>query len=74
MAAKSLIPACKSWFQDIRILAGDELVWVYSRSHTHPQYIGAGTYRRLALLFLQEAAEEAEAVEESSPPSEVENQ
>lgn len=56
--ANSLKPSCKSLLQDIRIFDGEELIWIYSRSHTYPQYIGAGTYRRLALLFLQEASEE----------------
>lgn len=58
--AKSLQPQCKSLFQDIRIFDGKELIWVYSRSHTYPQYIGAGTYNRLARLFLQEATENDE--------------
>ncbi len=56
--AKALQPKCKSLLEDIRIFDGEELIWVYSRSHTYPQYIGAGTYKRLALLFLQEATEE----------------
>ncbi len=58
--AKSLQPKCKSIFEDIRILDGQEIVWVYSRSHTYPQYVGPGTYKRLAILFLQEASEEQE--------------
>jgi hypothetical protein len=53
--AKSLIPQCKSLTEDIRIFLFDELVWVYSRSHKYPQYIGAGMYDRLAKLFIQEA-------------------
>lgn len=56
-AAKSLIPQCK-WFQEIRILEKGEMVWVYSRSHKYPQFIGAGTYDRLAHRFLLETAEE----------------
>jgi hypothetical protein len=56
-----LIPNCKSIFQDIRIFAGEELVWVYSRWHKYPQYIGAGNYRRLALLFMAEATAERDA-------------
>jgi hypothetical protein len=56
-AGNSLIPKCKSWFQDIRIFDGEDLVWIYSRSHTYPQYIGAGSYNRLARLFLLENAE-----------------
>jgi len=58
--AKSLQPKCKSIFEDIRILDGQEIVWVYSRSHTYPQYVGPGTYKRLAILFIQEASEEQE--------------
>jgi hypothetical protein len=54
-AAKSLIPQCKSLTEDIRIFLFDELIWVYSRSHKYPQYIGAGMYDRLAKLFIQEA-------------------
>lgn len=53
--AKSLIPQCKSLTEDIRIFLFDELIWVYSRSHKYPQYIGAGMYDRLAKLFIQEA-------------------
>lgn len=56
--AKSLIPECKSLTEDIRIFLFDELVWVYSRSHKYPQYIGAGMYDRLARIFLQEAIAE----------------
>lgn len=59
-AAKALQPQCKSLLEDIRIYDGDELIWVYSRSHTYPMYIGAGTYNRLANLFIEEAIAEAE--------------
>lgn len=52
--AKSLIPNCKSLFADIRIYQAEELIWIYSRSHKYPQYIGAGTYDRLARLFVEE--------------------
>jgi hypothetical protein len=52
--AKSLMPQCK-WFDEVRILAQGEVVWVYSRSHKFPQFIGAGTYDRLAQLFIAEA-------------------
>ncbi len=58
--ANSLKPNCKSWWEDIRIFDGENLVRVYSLSHTYPQYIGPGTYKRLAILFLQEAAEDEE--------------
>ena len=56
--AKSLIPKCRSLFEDIRIFVGEELVWIYSRSHKYPQYVGAGNYDRLARLFIAEAMEE----------------
>ncbi len=55
--AKSLIPQCKSLFEDIRIFYGEDLIWIYSRSHKYPQYIGAGTYDRLARLFILENTE-----------------
>ncbi len=58
-AANALKLQCKSWLQDVRILEGDDLIWVYSRLHAYPQYIGAGTYNRLARLFLEEASEES---------------
>jgi hypothetical protein len=57
-AAKSLMPQCKTLTQDIRIYLFDELIWLYSREHKYPKYIGAGTYDRLARLFVQEALEE----------------
>jgi hypothetical protein len=63
--AKSLIPQCKQWTQDVRIYLCDELIWLYSREYKYPQYIGAGTYNRLAKLFLQEAAEGAVQGEDS---------
>jgi len=53
--AKSLMPECK-WFQDIRIFEKGNLVWVYSRSHKFPQFVGAGVYDRLAKRFLIETA------------------
>ncbi|MDJ0682383.1 MAG: hypothetical protein QNJ18_21290 [Xenococcaceae cyanobacterium MO_167.B52] len=56
--AKSLIPQCKSLFEDIRIFYREDLIWIYSRSHKYPQYIGAGTYDRLARLFILENTEE----------------
>jgi len=65
-AAKALRPDCKSLFQDIRIYDGENLVWLYDRLHVHPQYIGPQTYRRLALLFLQEAIAE-------NSPSDLDN-
>jgi hypothetical protein len=60
--AKSLMPKCK-WFQDVRILEDGELVWIYSRSHKYPQFVGAGTYDRLAKRFLLEAMDEETLVE-----------
>jgi hypothetical protein len=61
--AKSLMPQCKSLTQDIRVYLCDELIWLYSREYKYPQYIGAGTYNRLARLFIQEALEEGAAEE-----------
>ena len=64
--ANALRPSLKSWFKDIRILEriseGSEegskprwrLVWVYGRGRSHPEYIGPGTYDRLARQFIQE--------------------
>ena len=63
--ANSLKPKCRSWLQDIRIFDGEDLVWVYSRSHAYPQYIGAGTYNRLARLFIQETIAEETASQEA---------
>ncbi len=59
--ANSLKAQCRSLTQDVRIYLEGELIWVYSRLHKYPQYIGAGIYDRLARLFVQEAIEEAEA-------------
>jgi dihydropteroate synthase len=71
--ANSMRSSLKSWFKDIRILEerGSEgsqpqwrLVWVYGRGRSHPEYIGPGTYDRLARLFIEEAqTEETEAAE-----------
>ena len=55
-AGNSLKSKCKSLFQDVRIFDGDELIWIYSRLHTYPQYIGAGVYDKLARLFIMENA------------------
>jgi hypothetical protein len=72
---KSLMPTCKSWLEDIRILIceGDreEVVWVYSRSHKFPMYIGPRTYDRLANLFLVEAKAEAEAAPANIAPANI---
>jgi hypothetical protein len=59
-AGKALIPQCKKLSQDIRIYLFDDLIWLYSRENKFPKYMGAGTYDRLARLFLQEAMEEVE--------------
>lgn len=64
--AKALIPQCKQWTQDIRIFLCDELIWLYSREHKYPKYIGAGTYDRLAQLFIQEAMEEDAATSDEA--------
>jgi hypothetical protein len=63
--ANSLRPKCKSWLEDIRILEGEEPVWVYSKSHKYPMYLGAGTYDRLARLFVAETLAERESQAES---------
>lgn len=63
--ANSLIPNCRGLLKDIRIYYGDNLIWLYSRSHKYPQYIGAGIYDKLAKLFITEAMEEAEAAGDS---------
>ena len=60
--AKSLMPQCK-WMQDVRIFEDGHLVWIYSRSHKYPQFVGAGTYDRLAERFLLETIADEDAVE-----------
>jgi hypothetical protein len=60
--AKSLMPECK-WFQDVRIFEKGNLVWVYSRSHKYPQFVGAGVYDRLAKRFVLETLELENAIE-----------
>ncbi len=68
---KSLMPKCK-WFSDIRILENGELVWVYSRSHKFPQFVGPGTYDRLAERFLIETSEiETDSNQEHSQPEDT---
>ncbi len=62
--AKSLMPQCK-WMQDVRIFEDGRLVWVYSRSHKYPQFVGAGTYDRLAKRFLLETISDENAIENS---------
>ena len=57
--ANGLRPQLKSWFVDIRIFDGKDLVWMYSKLRAHPEYIGPGTYDRLARLFMAEGQQEA---------------
>jgi hypothetical protein len=56
-AGNNLKSKCRSLFQDVRIIEGKEVVWVYSRLHSYPMYMGPGTYDRLVKLFLIENAE-----------------
>jgi hypothetical protein len=53
-AGNQLKPKCRSLLQDIRIYENEQVIWVYSRSHVHPMYIGHGTYDRLVKLFVAE--------------------
>jgi hypothetical protein len=62
-AGNKLRPKCRSLLQDIRITENGNVVWVYSRSHAHPMYFGAGTYDRLVQLFVLENAPEQEVEE-----------
>ena len=52
--ANALRPSLKSWFKDIRILEDGKPVWTYGRGRKHPEYLGPGTYDRLARLFIAE--------------------
>lgn len=70
-AANALKPQCIGWLQDIRVLDGEELIWIYSRLHSYPQYIGAGTYNRLARLFIFETMLEQELQEANSQQSDI---
>ena len=67
--ANSLIPNCKGLFKDIRIYYGENLIWVYSRLHKYPQYIGPKMYDKLAKLFITEAMEEEAANSDAEPDS-----
>lgn len=73
--ANSLMPSCKSLFTDVRIYYGENLIWLYSRSHKYPQYIGAGIYDKLAKLFIIEATEEenSDNLEEFGPENILDN-
>jgi hypothetical protein len=62
-AAKTRIPLCK-WFDEVRILDQQDLVWIYSKSHKYPQFIGPGTYDRLAQRFLLETTALEQGVEQ----------
>ncbi|MEM8611527.1 MAG: dihydropteroate synthase [Cyanobacteria bacterium P01_H01_bin.105] len=57
--ANDLRPQLKSWFIDIRIFDGKDLVWMYSKLRAHPEYIGPGTYDRLARLFMAEGRQKS---------------
>ncbi len=61
--AKALVPNYKGIFQEVRILEDDELIWVKDRFHRYPQFMGPGTYNRLARLFLQEDLEASAQIE-----------
>ncbi len=58
-----------SWFKDIRILEGGpstgtstwRAVWTFGRGRSHPEYLGPGTYDRLARLFIEEGQKAAQA-------------
>jgi hypothetical protein len=63
-AGNGLKSKCRSLFQDVRIIEGKDVVWVYSRLHSHPMYMGPGTYDRLVKLFLIENAEFEEEAED----------
>ncbi|MGB7249037.1 MAG: dihydropteroate synthase [Phormidesmis sp.] len=60
--ANAMRPSLKSWFKDIRILENGRPVWVYGRGRSHPEYLGPGTYDRLARLFIAEGEAAAKAV------------
>ncbi len=63
--ANSMKSSLSSWFKDIRILEdtgrGWAPVWTYGRGRSHPEYLGPGTYDRLARLFISEGQAEAQA-------------
>ncbi|MEL6938217.1 MAG: dihydropteroate synthase [Cyanobacteria bacterium J06598_1] len=59
--ANSMKSSLKSWFKDIRILEDGRPVWVYGRGRSHPEYLGPGTYDRLARLFITEAQDEVKS-------------
>ncbi len=59
--ANSMKSSLKSWFKDIRILEDGRPVWTYGRGRSHPEYLGPGTYDRLARLFIAEAQQATKA-------------
>ena len=69
--ANSMKSSLKSWFKDIRILEdrsddrgqGWAVGWSYGRGRSHPEYLGPGTYDRLARLFVEEAQQAAKAAQ-----------
>jgi hypothetical protein len=67
-AGNQLKKKCRSLLQDVRILDGQEVVWVYSLTHRHPMYFGPGTYDRLVKLFIAENSEDSAKPEESPDP------
>lgn len=71
--AKSLMPKCRSLFQDIRIFIGEEVVWVYSRSHKYPMFMGKGNYDKLARLFIAETMEDEAKEKEQAAAEEKES-
>jgi len=73
--ANSLVPKCKSLFNEVRILEKGQLIWSYSRMYKYPMYIGAGVYDRLARRFVLENTLTPDVDEnlgsETEPTSEV---
>ncbi len=67
--AKALMPKCK-WFDEVRILEKGEVVWLYTRWHKYPQFIGAGVYDRLARRFVLETTTDLPEESEENPQSE----
>jgi hypothetical protein len=64
--AKALAPTCKGIFQEVRIIEDGQLIWVQDRFHRYPQFLGPGTYKRLALLFIQEELD-AQQTQQDAP-------
>jgi hypothetical protein len=67
---KALMPGC-GFFDEVRILEKGELVWMYKRGYKYPQFVGPGTYDRLARRFVLEiTAQGPENLEENVELSE----